>query len=105
MKELYDKNIFGPMGMKGTQFPVDREIQSPVLHAFTLDRNFYEDCTNHNEEVQPPQGDRIARWPPLESPKNRISGLESMPGFSVSLLFLVLITWCRSSGFGRLQPT
>jgi CubicO group peptidase (beta-lactamase class C family) len=30
MKELYDKNIFGPMGMKDTQFPVDQEIQSPV---------------------------------------------------------------------------
>jgi CubicO group peptidase (beta-lactamase class C family) len=28
MKELYDKNIFGPLGMKDTQFPVDQEIQS-----------------------------------------------------------------------------
>jgi CubicO group peptidase (beta-lactamase class C family) len=48
MKELYDKNIFGPMGMKDTQFPVDQEIQSPVLHAFTMDRKFYEDCTYWN---------------------------------------------------------
>jgi D-alanyl-D-alanine carboxypeptidase len=48
MKELYDQNIFGPMGMKDTQFPVDQEIQSPVLHAFTLDRKFYEDCTYWN---------------------------------------------------------
>jgi D-alanyl-D-alanine carboxypeptidase len=48
MKELYDKNIFGPMGMKDTQFPVDQEIQSPVLHAFTVDRKFYEDCTYWN---------------------------------------------------------
>ena len=48
MKELYDKNIFGPMGMKDTQFPVDQEIQSPVLHAFTLDRKVYEDCTYWN---------------------------------------------------------
>jgi D-alanyl-D-alanine carboxypeptidase len=48
MKELYDKNIFGPMGMKDTQFPVNQEIQSPVLHAFTMDRKFYEDCTYWN---------------------------------------------------------
>jgi len=48
MKELYDKNIFGPMGMKDTQFPVDQEIPSPVLHAFTMDRKIYEDCTYWN---------------------------------------------------------
>jgi len=48
MRELYDRNIFGPMGMKDTQFPVDQEIQSPVLHAFTMDRKFYEDCTYWN---------------------------------------------------------
>ena len=48
MKELYDKNIFGSMGIKDTQFPVDQEIQSPVLHAFTMDRKFYEDCTYWN---------------------------------------------------------
>jgi D-alanyl-D-alanine carboxypeptidase len=41
-------NIFGPTGMKDTQFPVDQEIQSPVLHVFTLDRKFYEDCTYWN---------------------------------------------------------
>jgi CubicO group peptidase (beta-lactamase class C family) len=27
MKELYDRNIFGPMGMKDTKFPVDQEIK------------------------------------------------------------------------------
>ena len=48
MKELYDRNIFGPMGMKDTQFPVNQEIQSPVLHAFTKDRKVYEDCTYWN---------------------------------------------------------
>jgi CubicO group peptidase (beta-lactamase class C family) len=45
MKELYDKNIFGPLHMKDTQFPVNQEIQSLVLHAFTMDRKVYEDCT------------------------------------------------------------
>jgi D-alanyl-D-alanine carboxypeptidase len=48
MKELYDKNIFGPMGMKDTQFPVNQDIQSPALHAFTMDRKIYEDCTYWN---------------------------------------------------------
>ena len=45
MRELYDRNIFGPLRLKDTQFPVDQDIQSPVLHAFTKDRGFYEDCT------------------------------------------------------------
>ena len=48
MKELYDANIFGSLGMKDTQFPVNQEIQGPVLHAFTMDRKFYEDCTYWN---------------------------------------------------------
>src|SRR5207237_1223731 len=38
MKELYDKNIFGPLGMKDTEYPVDQSIKAPVLHAFTIDR-------------------------------------------------------------------
>ena len=45
MKELYDKNIFGPMRMNDTRYPVDQQIPSPVLHAFTMDREVYEDCT------------------------------------------------------------
>jgi D-alanyl-D-alanine carboxypeptidase len=48
MKALYDKNIFGPTGMKDTRFPVDQKIQRPVLHAFTMDRKVYEDCTYWN---------------------------------------------------------
>jgi D-alanyl-D-alanine carboxypeptidase len=48
MKELYEKNIFGPLGMKDTQFPINQEIQRPVLHAFTSDRRVYEDCTYWN---------------------------------------------------------
>jgi D-alanyl-D-alanine carboxypeptidase len=45
MKDLYDKNILGPTGMADTQFPDSQEIQSPALHAFTMDRKIYEDCT------------------------------------------------------------
>jgi D-alanyl-D-alanine carboxypeptidase len=48
MKDLYDENIFGPMGMADTQFPVSQEIQTPVLHAFTMDRKVYEDSTYWN---------------------------------------------------------
>jgi D-alanyl-D-alanine carboxypeptidase len=48
IKELYDENIFDPMGMKDTQFPVNQDIQSPVLHAFTQERKIYEDCTYWN---------------------------------------------------------
>jgi CubicO group peptidase (beta-lactamase class C family) len=48
MRELYEQNIFGPMGMKDTQFPLSQDLQSPVLHAFTNDRKFYEDCTYWN---------------------------------------------------------
>ena len=33
MKGLYDKNIFGPLRMKDTRFPVDQETEGPVLHA------------------------------------------------------------------------
>jgi D-alanyl-D-alanine carboxypeptidase len=48
IKELYDKNIFGPVGMRDTQCPSGQEIQAPVLHAFTMDRQVYEDCTYWN---------------------------------------------------------
>jgi len=36
---------YGQLGMKDSQFPANQEIQGPVLHAFTMDRKFYEDCT------------------------------------------------------------
>ena len=48
MKALYDKHLFGPLGMKDTQYPLDQNIQAPVLHAFTSDRKVYEDCTYWN---------------------------------------------------------
>jgi D-alanyl-D-alanine carboxypeptidase len=48
IKKLYEKNIFEPMGMKDTRFPTSQEIQRPVLHAFTMDRKVYEDCTYWN---------------------------------------------------------
>ena len=29
---------YGQLGIKDSQFPVNQEIQGPVLHAFTMDR-------------------------------------------------------------------
>lgn len=46
--DLYEKNIFGPLGMKDTLFPMSQDIQSPVLHAFTNERKVYEDSTYWN---------------------------------------------------------
>ena len=48
MKSLYEINILGPVGLKDTQFPVNQEIQAPVLHSYIEDRGFYEDATFHN---------------------------------------------------------
>jgi len=48
MAGLYEKNIFKPMGMRQTSFPSNEEIPGPVLHAFTKERGFYEDCTYWN---------------------------------------------------------
>jgi CubicO group peptidase (beta-lactamase class C family) len=48
MAELYEKNIFKPMGMSHTSFPSNEEIPGPVLHAFTKERGLYEDCTYWN---------------------------------------------------------
>jgi CubicO group peptidase (beta-lactamase class C family) len=48
LKDLYEKDIFGTMGMRETQFPLNQEIRGPVLHAFTKDRGVYEDNTYWN---------------------------------------------------------
>ena len=48
MKSLYEINILGPVGLRDTQFPLDQEIQAPVLHSYIEDRGVYEDATFHN---------------------------------------------------------
>lgn len=48
MRELYEENILKPLGLNDTQFPTTQEIQAPVLHSFTSDRNVYEDATCWN---------------------------------------------------------
>jgi CubicO group peptidase (beta-lactamase class C family) len=46
--QLYEKNIFKPLGLKDTFYPSNEEIPGPVLHAFTKERGIYEDCTYWN---------------------------------------------------------
>lgn len=48
IKDLYDEYLFGPLGMKDTRFPTNQNIQNPVLHAFTDEREVYEDNTYWN---------------------------------------------------------
>jgi D-alanyl-D-alanine carboxypeptidase len=35
IKQLYNDNLFVPLGMEDTYFPINQNIRSPVLHAFT----------------------------------------------------------------------
>ena len=46
--QLYEENLFKPLGMSDTSFPSNEEIPGPVLHAFTKERKIYEDCTYWN---------------------------------------------------------
>jgi CubicO group peptidase (beta-lactamase class C family) len=46
--QLYEENLFKPLGMGDTSFPSNEELPGPVLHAFTKERGLYEDCTYWN---------------------------------------------------------
>ncbi|WP_341909617.1 serine hydrolase domain-containing protein [Polaromonas sp. YR568] len=48
LKSLYETHILGPVGLQDTQFPLDQEIQAPVLHSYIEDRGVYEDATYHD---------------------------------------------------------
>ncbi|MBX7134053.1 MAG: beta-lactamase family protein [Fimbriimonadaceae bacterium] len=43
--KLLKKHIFDPLGLRESEFPLTAEIKPPVLHAFSLDREVYEDST------------------------------------------------------------
>lgn len=45
MKELYDKHVLGPLGLKDTQLPTDTSIQPPFLHSYMQERGMYEDAS------------------------------------------------------------
>lgn len=48
MPELYEENIFHPLGLKHTGYSINTDLPSPVLHAFSSDRGIYEDATFWN---------------------------------------------------------
>lgn len=71
IKDLYDTLIFGPTGMRDSQFPTDQDIQAPVLHAFTNDRRIDEDCTYWNPSWGSTPGlptsnlEDLGKWGPI----------------------------------------
>jgi D-alanyl-D-alanine carboxypeptidase len=48
MSALLRRNIFAPLGLRETAYPLTAEIESPVLHAFSSERGIYEDSTYWN---------------------------------------------------------
>ena len=48
MSDLYEENILKPLGLKDTHFLLEQAMPEPVLHAFSNDRDLYEDCTFWN---------------------------------------------------------
>ena len=76
IKQLYNENLFVPLGMKDTYFPINQNIRNPVLHAFTSERSmkgcpFYEDCTYWNPSWGSTPGlpisnlSDIGKWGPI----------------------------------------
>jgi D-alanyl-D-alanine carboxypeptidase len=48
MSALLQRNIFEPLGLRETEYPLTPEIKAPVLHAFSTERGVYEDSTYWN---------------------------------------------------------
>ncbi len=48
MAELYEENIFLPLGLINTGYSSNPDLPSPVLHVFSSDRDIYEDATFWN---------------------------------------------------------
>lgn len=45
MSELYEENIFKPLGLENTGYSHSAELPFPVLHSYTSDRKVYEEAT------------------------------------------------------------
>lgn len=71
MKQLYEENILNPLGLKDTQYPLDQDIQAPVLHSFTNDRGLFEEATYWNASWASSTGALtsnlrdLGRWGPI----------------------------------------
>jgi D-alanyl-D-alanine carboxypeptidase len=48
LADLYEENIFKPLGLSNTGYCFTTEIPSPVLHSYSKDRGIYEDATFWN---------------------------------------------------------
>lgn len=48
MPELFEENIFKPLGLRNTGYFTTPALPSPVLHSYSKDRGIYEDATFWN---------------------------------------------------------
>ncbi|MBE9202785.1 beta-lactamase family protein [Synechocystis salina LEGE 06099] len=48
IQELLEREIFAPLGLTNSSYPHTSEIPAPVLHAFSKDRDVFEDSTYWN---------------------------------------------------------
>ncbi len=71
MAQLYEENIFRPLGLKNTGYSSTPELPSPVLHVFSSDRDIYEDATFWNPSWTGESGplysnlSDIGKWGPV----------------------------------------
>lgn len=70
MKEIYESEVLEPLELTGTGYSNTPELPAPVLHAFTSDREVYEDSTFWNPSWAGESGplysnlQDLARWGP-----------------------------------------
>lgn len=71
MAELYQSEIFEPLGLTGTGYSTTPDLPGPVLHVFSSDRGVYEDATFWNPSWAGESGplfsniDDLGRWGPV----------------------------------------
>ncbi|MCB0722649.1 MAG: beta-lactamase family protein [Ignavibacteriae bacterium] len=114
MKELYEENIFKPLGLMNTGYMSSPELPFPVLHAFTSDRGVYEDATYWNPSWTGESGalysniEDLGKWGPIFG-KGKLLSEESLkilmspygdlgkPGFYFASGFGVVNGWCMQN--------
>ncbi len=65
MSELYEENIFRPLGLHHTGYSINTDLPSPILHAFSSDRGIYEDATFWNPSWTVDSGPIYSNLPDL----------------------------------------
>ena len=111
MKELYEENIFIPLGLMNTGYMSTPELPLPVLHSFSSDRGVYEDATYWNPSWTGESGalysniEDLGKWGPIfgsgkllseESLKILMSQYRDLekPGLYFASGFVVVNGWC-----------